>query len=52
MAKKDKIRMPQSTAGLMVYSDVESAIKIKPEYVVGAAIALFSLVLALKFIAF
>ena len=51
MAKEDKQYMPQSTAGLIRYFDVEEGIKIKPEYVIWLAIGFAAFVLVLRFIA-
>ena len=47
MAEK-KQYMPQSTAGLMRYMDVEEKIQIKPSYVVGLSICFGALILLLK----
>jgi preprotein translocase subunit Sec61beta len=45
--------MPQSTAGLIRYfEESEEAIKIRPEHVVGIAVALIALEIILKFIMF
>lgn len=50
MAKKDKINVPRSTAGLVMYFDEsKEAIKIKPEYVVGVCVFLIIIELLLKF---
>jgi preprotein translocase subunit Sec61beta len=49
---KNKIQMPQSTAGLVRYfEDTKEAIKIKPEYIAAASIAIVALEIALRFIA-
>ena len=38
MAKKEKVRMPPSMAGLMTYYEEEgTGLKIKPEHLVAAA---------------
>jgi|YelNatPaOPRAMG01_1025707.scaffolds.fasta_scaffold74610_2 preprotein translocase subunit Sec61beta len=45
--------MPQSTAGLIRYfEESEEAIKIRPEHVVGIAVALIALEIILKFTMF
>ena len=47
---KEKSYLPQSTAGLIRYYDVEeSGIKLKPEHVVWITIIFTALVLVLKF---
>ncbi len=52
MAEKEKQTMPQSTAGLVRYYDVEeSSIKIKPVHVVALSLLLAFFVLVLKFLA-
>jgi len=47
MAKKDKIYMPSSWAGLMRFEEEEQVIKLKPEYVVyiSVGIILFEILL-------
>lgn len=51
MAKKNKIQMPQSTAGLVRYFEQsKESIKLKPEFVVAICIGVMALVLALRFI--
>ena len=53
MARKDKIFMPQSTAGLIRYFDEsEEAIKLKPEHVVGIAFLIIIIELLVKFLVF
>ncbi|MCK4336074.1 MAG: preprotein translocase subunit Sec61beta [Candidatus Aenigmarchaeota archaeon] len=53
MPKKPKAMMPQSTAGLIRYfEESEEAIKLKPEHVVGIAIAIIIMVIMLKFMVF
>ena len=47
MAEK-KQYMPQSTAGLMRYMDVEEKIQIKPTHVVALSIFFGALILVLK----
>ncbi|MFC2142847.1 preprotein translocase subunit Sec61beta [Candidatus Aenigmatarchaeota archaeon] len=51
MAKEDKNYMPQSTAGLIRYFDVDEGIKIKPEHVIFMTIGFAAIVLVLKFLA-
>ena len=51
MSEKEKLYMPQSTAGLIRYFDVEEGIKIKPEHVIAVGIAFAAFVLVLKFLA-
>jgi len=47
---KPKVQMPQSTAGLIRYFDEsKSAIKFKPQHIVGFAIVVIAIELALKF---
>lgn len=46
---RDKMTMPMSTAGLVRYfEESEKAIKIKPEYVIGASVVLVVAELILK----
>ena len=47
---EEKKYMPQSGAGLMRYFDEEEAIKIKPQYVVAASVALAAIIMLLKFL--
>ncbi len=48
---KDKMYMPQSTAGLMRYfEEAEESIKIKPEHVAIGSIVIIILEIALKFL--
>lgn len=48
---KDKVYMPQSTAGLMRYfEEAEDSIKLKPEHVAIGSIAIIILEIALKFL--
>ena len=51
MSKKNKIQMPQSTAGLIRYydEDTKTAIKFKPEQIIGVIIAIIVIELALRF---
>jgi preprotein translocase subunit Sec61beta len=47
---KDKMYMPQSTAGLIRYFDEgKETVKIKPEHVVAVSVVIIALELALKF---
>lgn len=47
---KDRVYMPQSTAGLIRYFDEgKETIKVKPEHVVVVSVILIALELALKF---
>ncbi len=48
MAEK-KQYMPQSTAGLMRYMDVEERIQIKPVHVVAVSLVFGAVVLLLRF---
>ncbi|MCX6815923.1 MAG: preprotein translocase subunit Sec61beta [Candidatus Aenigmarchaeota archaeon] len=50
MSEKEKQYLPQSTAGLIRYFDVEEGIKIKPHHVVAFGVAFAVLVLILKFL--
>ncbi len=48
---KDKYTMPMSTAGLVRYfEESEKAIKIKPEHVIGASIAVIVIEIVLKLV--
>ncbi len=49
MAEKEKQYMPQSTAGLMRYMDVEEHVKIKPTHVIVLSMLFAAVVLVLKF---
>ncbi|MBI4896573.1 MAG: preprotein translocase subunit Sec61beta [Candidatus Aenigmarchaeota archaeon] len=49
MSKEEKRYMPQSTAGLIRYFDVEEQIKIKPEHVIFITVGFAALILMLKF---
>ena len=51
MAEKEKQYMPQSTAGLVRYYDVEEGIKIKPQHIVAISIVFTALVLVLRLLA-
>jgi preprotein translocase subunit Sec61beta len=49
---REKNYMPQSTAGLVRYFDVEdSKIKLKPEHIIFISIAFMAVVLVMKFMA-
>lgn len=51
MSEKEKQTMPQSTAGLIRYYDVEeSGIKLKPVHVVAISAVFAALVFLLKFL--
>jgi preprotein translocase subunit Sec61beta len=50
MGKKQKMQMPQSTAGLVRYFDAsKEKIKLKPEHVVGICVVIIIVELLLKF---
>ncbi|NIO22732.1 MAG: preprotein translocase subunit Sec61beta [Candidatus Aenigmarchaeota archaeon] len=50
MPKKSRGMMPQSTAGLIRYfEESDEQIKLKPEHIIGIAIAIIILELLLKF---
>ena len=50
MAKKDKIRMPPSGGGLFrTYEEEGTGLKIKPEHIVGASIAVVIFEILLHF---
>jgi preprotein translocase subunit Sec61beta len=51
MSQKEKIQMPQSTAGLVRYfEESKEAIKLKPEHVVVVCVLIIAAEIALKFI--
>lgn len=51
MGKKDKFRMPQSTAGLVRYfEESKEAIKLKPEHVIIICMIVIALELSLRFL--
>jgi preprotein translocase subunit Sec61beta len=51
MAKKDRMMMPQSTAGLIRYfEESEEAIKLKPEHIVIICIVVIIIVAMLPYI--
>lgn len=48
---RDKVYMPQSTAGLMRYfEEADEAIKLKPEHVAIGSIGIIILEIAVKFL--
>ncbi len=50
MSKRNKIQMPQSTAGLIRYFEESGdTVKLKPEHVVAMCIIIIALVLGLRF---
>ena len=51
MSEKERQYMPQSSAGLIRYLDVEEGIKIKPEHVIAVSIVFAAVVLVMKFLA-
>jgi len=53
MAKRPKMMMPQSTAGLVRYfEESEEAIKLKPEHIVIICIIIIAAELVLRFMVF
>jgi len=49
MAKKERIQLPQSTAGLVRYfEESQEAIKLKPQHVITICILILVLEIALK----
>ncbi|MCK4429488.1 MAG: preprotein translocase subunit Sec61beta [Candidatus Aenigmarchaeota archaeon] len=51
MAKDEKRRMPQTTAGLINYSDeIEDGINLKPEIVLGVGFGICALVIILRLV--
>ena len=51
MAERERQMMPQSTAGLIRYFDVDEGIKLKPTHVVALSFGFAFFVLVLKFVA-
>jgi len=51
MSEKEKQYMPQSTAGLIRYFDVEEGIKIQPKQVIAITIAFAAVVIVMKLFA-
>jgi len=51
MSEKERNYMPQSSAGLIRYFDVEEQVRIKPQHVVAISIGFAAVVLVLKFFA-
>lgn len=50
MSQKDKIQMPQSTAGLVRYfEESKDAIKLKPEHVVVVCVLIIVVEIAFRF---
>ena len=50
MARKPRVQMPQSTAGLIRYFEAEEeAIKFKPEHVIIVCVIIIALELMLRF---
>jgi len=50
MAKEERRRLPQTTAGLINYSDeIEEGINLKPEIVLGIGFGICVLVIVLRF---
>jgi preprotein translocase subunit Sec61beta len=50
MGKKQKMQMPQSTAGLVRYFDSsKEKIKLRPEHIVGICVVIIIVELLLKF---
>jgi len=50
MAEKDRMQMPQSSAGLIRYFDqTKETIKIKPEHVVIVSVVVVAMEIALRF---
>ena len=50
MSQKDKIQMPQSTAGLVRYfEESKDAIKLKPEHVVAVCVLIIVVEIAFRF---
>jgi preprotein translocase subunit Sec61beta len=51
MSKKDKMMMPQSTAGLIRYFEQsEESIKLKPEHIIAVSVVIVAVEVALKFL--
>lgn len=49
MAQKDKMQMPQSTAGLVRYfEDTNETVKLKPEYIVGFSVLIIAAEIVLR----
>ena len=49
MAKKNKIQLPQSTAGLVRYfEESQEAIKLKPQHIVIICVLILTIEIALK----
>lgn len=51
MADRDRIYMPQSTAGLIRYFDEgKELIKLKPIHILGISVVIIAIEIALKFL--
>ncbi len=51
MSKKNKMVMPQSTAGLIRYFEQsDESIKLKPEHIIGICVVIIIVEMMLKFI--
>jgi preprotein translocase subunit Sec61beta len=51
MSKKEKMMMPQSTAGLIRYFEQsEESIKLKPEHIIAVSVVIVIVEVMLKFI--
>lgn len=52
MSEREKQYLPQSTAGLIRYYDVEeTGVKLKPAHIIALSLFFAGLILALKFLA-
>lgn len=51
MSEKEKQYLPQSTAGLIRYFDVEEGVKIRPTHVVWLSVVFAAFVIVLKILA-
>ena len=50
MSQKDKVQMPQSTAGLVRYfEESKEAIKLKPEHVAVVCVVIIAVEIAFRF---
>jgi preprotein translocase subunit Sec61beta len=51
MTRKNKVQMPQSTAGLVRYfEESKEAIKLKPEHIVIMCVIIIAVEIALRFL--
>ncbi|HLC67891.1 MAG TPA: preprotein translocase subunit Sec61beta [archaeon] len=48
MSEKEKQYLPQSSAGLMRYSESDSKVRLKPSHVVAVSIGFAGLIMILK----